>query len=84
MILVNTSKHRASGVEAYMGRHMAISPGPAGATKRWYTYRIVIGEGGEASTETQRNNNNEAKAHWSPRWPNNDIRKEAQKKYHEM
>jgi hypothetical protein len=33
------------------------------------------GGGGEDNTQTHRNKNNEAKAHWSPRWPNNNIRK---------
>jgi hypothetical protein len=38
-----------------------------------------MGEGGKVGTETQKNKNNEAKAHWSPRWPNNDIRKRHRK-----
>jgi len=59
MIVVNASKHQASGQKAYMGQPMAISPGPAGATKQWYTYRIVMGEGGKVHTETQKNKNDE-------------------------
>jgi hypothetical protein len=45
---------------------------------QWYAYKNM---GGRVYTETEKQEHEgERKAHWSPRWPNNDIRKKNYRK----
>ena len=51
-------------------------------TKRWYTYRVGIREWGKLIKRRRETRTMATKEDWSPRWPNNNIRrKELQKKY---
>jgi len=73
MIVLNAAKHQASGVETYMGRHMAISPEPAREVV--YLQNYENGGGGRSIQKHRETRTMRPKAHWSPRWPNNNIRK---------